>query len=653
MIDRARDVWRRLAMLQRGMPFKIGASIVVVAIALGIMGYTGLSAARDANDATQASEQGVSAEEAGEGAQGNEGVPAGGVERDNLTRAREAVGRMLSGRESSAGVMLATTIGMGVALVVIWLGLAIWYVALLGVGGLIAYGIGGLIASAGLTRLLLGMIVLVASFSALLQGLRALFGGPGPVFAIARNVLAEAVRLKLSLVLIVLLVFALSAIPGLIDSDDALRYRVQSLLQYGTGGTFWIIALLVVLLSVASVAYDQRDRTIWQTMTKPVKAWQYVLGKWVGVAGISAVLLGVCASGVFLFVDYVRAQPARGEVRAYEAAGGLISEDRMVLETRILSARVGKKPDPAFTPDDPGFLQEVGRYIDDQRRSNPGFAQSDEEYAEVVQSLYKSAIAQSFRLPPGQFTLFRFSGLSSARESDRLLTLHYKVTTSVNNPTNFYRVQFGWEGAQRLIEQEVALGTINRVELPNDAIMSDGRLEIFMRNAGRTDSPGETEVLTVPEGDGMELAYSVGSYHLNFARVVLVLWVKLLFLSMIGIFAATFLSFPVAALLSVAVFLAAEGAGFVATSLESFRTTDQKGNLIFINWATAQVSEVVTGLFRVYANLRPTGRLVEGRLLSWQDVATGVLVLGAIASILFALATLIFRRRELAIYSGH
>ncbi len=647
-MQRLRDLWHRLSLLQQTMPFKIAASAVVVAVALGVLGYTGLSAARDANDLRQGERETVQAE--GDEAQEGE---AQIQPTDGLTQARRAVERILAGRESRVGIAMGTSIGAGLALVVIWLGLTLTYAVLLCAAGLIAWVAGGVIGAEGLTRLLLGIIALAASFSALLQGLRVLLSGPGPVFAIARNVLAEGVRLKLSLVFIVLLVFALAAIPGLIDSKDALRYRVQALLQYGTGGTFWIIALLVVLLSVASVAFDQRDRTIWQTMTKPVRPWQYILGKWLGVAALSAALLGVCASGVFLFVDYVRSQPALGEVRPYESASGAISEDRMILETRILSARVGRKPDPAFTRDDPEFLQSVRNYIEDQRKSNPDFATTDEEFQEVVDSLYKSAIAQTYMLPPGQFRAFHFSGMGGARDSDRLITLHYKVKTNVNNPTHFYLLHFGWEGGDRLIEEEVGLGIINRVELPNDAVLPDGSLVLYIRNLGRTDDPAQSEVLKIPESDGIEMAYSVGTYHLNFLRVVLVLWIKLLFLSMIGIFAATFLSFPVAALVSTTVFLAAEGAGFIATSLESFRTQDREGNLIFINWATAQISEVVTTLFKVYADLRPTTRLVEGRLLSWGDVAVGVLVLGTISAVLFVVASLILRRRELAIYSGH
>ncbi len=638
MIERLRDLWRRISMAQRSRLFKIVATVIVSLTALAILASSALNQARQTMDR--------------QGGTGEIAAPAGEAEAD-YGEARRVISNMLGGQDGDVGIVLTTLVAAGVSLVVIWLGLAITYLALVAASGAIAWLLGGVLGAESLSRLLLGMIALIASFAALLQGLRAAFGGRGPVFAIARNVLAEAVRLKLSLVFIILLVFALAAIPGLIDSQDALRYRVQSLLQYGTGGSFWIIALLIVLLSVATVSFDQRDRTIWQTMTKPVSSAQYIAGKWLGIAGLSAVLLGVCASGVFLFTDYIRNQPALGEIAPYQSATGLISEDRMILESRILTARVGKKPDAPITTDDPVFLAGVESYIENKRKFNSTFAEKDEDFDEIVDSLYKSYVASRYRLVPGQWREFVFSNMGGARSSDRLITLHIKVKTGVNNPTHFYRLLFSWGDPNSVIEKEVSLGTINRVEIPNDAVLDDGTLVLFVRNEGRTDDIAATEILNVPETDGIEIAYSAGSYHLNFARVVFVLWIKLMFLSIIALTAATFLSFPVAVLMSLTVFLAAEGAGFIATSLESFRTQDQEGNLLILNWVTAHISEVISGLFGVYADLKPTTRLVEGRLLSWGDVGLGVLVLGAVSAAMFVLACLIFRRRELAMYSGH
>jgi hypothetical protein len=57
-------------------------------------------------------------------------------------------------------------------------------------------------------------------------------------------------------------------------------------------------------------------------------------------------------------------------------------------------------------------------------------------------------------------------------------------------------------------------------------------------------------------------------------------------------------------------------------------------------------------LFKIYADLRPTGRLVDGLRLSWADVSWGVAVLSLCTAVLYVVGVLVFRRRELATYSG-
>ena len=131
-----------------------------------------------------------------------------------------------------------------------------------------------------------------------------------------------------------------------------------------------------------------------------------------------------------------------------------------------------------------------------------------------------------------------------------------------------------------------------------------------------------------------------------------VLWIKLSFLSILAICASTFLSFSVASLVSMTLFLAAEGAGFVQGALENYVTEDEKGNILVVQTITAKIATVVSAIFKGYADLRPTARLVEGLQLSGLDVAQGSIVLAASSGILFAVAVYIFRKRELALYSG-
>ncbi len=96
----------------------------------------------------------------------------------------------------------------------------------------------------------------------------------------------------------------------------------------------------------------------------------------------------------------------------------------------------------------------------------------------------------------------------------------------------------------------------------------------------------------------------------------------------------------------------AETAGFLSNSVDLYNTTDHDGNLVFwrvvVVWISARVSE----LFGVYTRLDPVGRLVDGQLMSWSTVAYGTIVLAIVTLLLYGLGVAIFRKRELAIYSG-
>ena len=46
---------------------------------------------------------------------------------------------------------------------------------------------------------------------------------------------------------------------------------------------------MTLFLSCATVAFEIRERQIWQLMTKPVHRINYLLGKWVGVATLNVI----------------------------------------------------------------------------------------------------------------------------------------------------------------------------------------------------------------------------------------------------------------------------------------------------------------------------------------------------------------------------
>lgn len=567
--------------------------------------------------------------------------------------AMRSIDTILATREDPTSVGVGIVALAAVSLTVVWLGLGLTYLALGGTAVLVAVGLSQLAGADGPARLLLGALALSASLAALMRAARVLLGGAGPVSAIASNVLAESVRMKISLVFIVMLIFGLAALPALLDEQEELRYRVMSFLQYATGGSFVLLALLTLFFSCSTVAFEQRDKVVWQTVTKPVAAWQYILGKWLGIVTLNGVLLIVCGTGIFLFTEYLRGTPAVGEREAYVAESGAISRDRLILQSQVLTARVSVQPTGPYEDglEDPAFLDAVEQYIKTERRANPDFAKSDAELREIKRQLYKDVETIYRSIEPGAFQVYKFEGLSGARRRNIPITFRYRIDAEGNRPDRLYKISLDVRGAEFAV-RNVPLGIMNSTLLNPSTIDDDGALLIRILNGDARTRIPNTNTISLPEGT-LEISYAAGSYRANFARVVFVLWLKLGFIAMVGVLASTFLSFPVACLVAATVFLSAEGAGYIGSALEIYGTTNQEGQVVWYKLITVSIATPIQKMFVFYSDLRPTRRLVDGQLLSFGTIALRMSVLAGLTVLLYGVAVLIWRRRELAIYSGH
>ncbi len=640
----------KLDHLQKGNLFKIIVSAVIALVAVLLIGYALL------NNSVENQEMAELLNE----------LPAtvtnyAGDEIANPQLAQiQQIQRLLN--NAKPGTLLA--VGTGVVslmlILVVWMGLGIVYPLLAG----LAAGTYFLLRDSPFEivgSIAVGMIILTLSFMVLLRAAGMALSSSHPVPAIARNVLAEAVRMKISLVFIVMLFFVLAAMPMLLNDDQSLRYRVQTFLQYSSGFTFLFIALLVVFFGAATVTYEQREKVIWQTMTKPVAAWQYLLGKWLGVVTLAAILLTVSATGVFLFTEYLRNQTAVGEVQPYMAGDSTgITEDRLILETQVLTSRVSVRPSLPFSINDPVFESALEAQIQRERRTQPGYNPDPAERAALKRKLFQDEISAYLSIDPvtEKYEEFVFHGLGRAKALNLPLTLRYKINAEGNRPDVFYILTFGFDEGTVLPPRRTGLGFSHTMTLSPGFINSKGqiRLQIFngqlsMAKDGNFDIQTNVNTFTIPP-DGLEISYSVGGYRANFVRVFIVLWVKLAMLAMLAVWASTFASFPVACLIAGGLFFIGQSAGFVQEALPGWGKVDNSGDPSVFRIVIYYFADWISTVFKVYNDLRPTARLADGMLLSWGSVSRGVMALGAISVVFFFAGTLIFRRRQLAIYSG-
>lgn len=631
----------RLDSLQDSRRFKIVATVLAAALAVAVAAawliLVHAPATRDAVRTT---------------------VDAATAAGQEAARARESVqgatdaGALIDAARGSpiVAVLGAIAIASGLATMVIWLGLGLTALALLLVASLVVAPLLVFPATRDAGAIIGGVVALSGAFSILTRGLRAALAGAVPWAAVARNVLAEAVRMKISMVFIVLLMFFLAGLPFFLQDDQPLRYRVQLFLRYGSGGAFWVLALLTIFFSISTVAFEQRDKVIWQTMTKPVPPWQYLFGKWLGVCALNTALLGVAASGVFLFTEHLRGLPAQGEVRPFVSINPAEpSLDRRLLETQVLTARRGQlMNDP--TVDKAAIDAEVQRRLrdfQDALAKSPFVIQDAPAEASFRKNVMDEMREQQRSIEPGGSRAFTFENLSYARGLGRPVSLRYRFNSGADNPSNIYRIFFVIGGV--LYERQAAINVTQTLDLPADAIDEKGVLTVQVFN-GDPNTRGNLREISFAF-DGLELLYVAGSYEANFLRVAAVLWLKLAFLAGVGVATATFLSFPVASLVAMGVFFIAETSGFLSESLENYTSKTEEG-INYFALVVRLIALPVNWAFRWYGEMNPTESLIDGRMLSWGSLAQGSGLLVGVTAVILTVGAVIFRRRELATYSG-
>lgn len=118
------------------------------------------------------------------------------------------------------------------------------------------------------------------------------------IAALALNTFREAVRNK---VLYILLMFAI-VLLGLtyFFSQGALHEQLRVIRDVGLVGIEIIGALIAIFIGV-NLVYKELDRkTVFALIPKPIRRWEFVLGKYVGMLVTLAVLVAIMAATLFV-----------------------------------------------------------------------------------------------------------------------------------------------------------------------------------------------------------------------------------------------------------------------------------------------------------------------------------------------------------------
>jgi hypothetical protein len=298
----------------------------------------------------------------------------------------------------------------------------------------------------------------------------------------------------------------------------------------------------------------------------------------------------------------------------------------------------------------------------------------DEEFVkihlrkELREEVSDQFLAQQRSIPPifegrSYPKTYTFVGLEDAKKVGSPLAFKYKFYIGAVDELETYEAGFVYNGDLSTRHIVTYVPTMSHVTMiPAYLINDEGELSITIYNLLElsTNTPGIGSIKF--DKDAVKLLYKVGDFESNFFKAMVILLIKLSFLAALSIAASTFLSFPVACLVTFTIFASASLSPYLSESLEHYfppstADFDFSNIAITIKWAFEHtvhtIASAIVFCLEGFGAQKPTTQLVNGMLITWRTVIVGFATIGIVWSgLALTLGTIILRKRQLAIYSG-
>jgi len=122
----------------------------------------------------------------------------------------------------------------------------------------------------------------------------------GRIWAIALNTFREAARIKV-LYGVLVLVFGANFL-ALVLGQMSYHEDVRVAKDIGLAGMSLFGSLTAILLGLFLLYNEVQKRTVHAIVSKPIERWEFVVGKWLGMALVLSVLVGLFALAMVLML---------------------------------------------------------------------------------------------------------------------------------------------------------------------------------------------------------------------------------------------------------------------------------------------------------------------------------------------------------------
>ena len=455
------------------------------------------------------------------------------------------------------------------------------------------------------------------------------------ILAITLLTMRAAIRYRLVLVLSAVLIGSVIVLPMVIKDDGTARGLTQIILTYTLALITAFLGFSTLWLACGTLARDVQEAQIQMVAVKPIPRWQIWIGKWFGILALNAILLGISSGAVFGLMQW-RAQK-------------LPPDEQAILKSEIMVAR-GSAREPI-----PDFEKQVEEQLK-RRIEKTDLPVSDFDYMrtqireqlKAMDQVVGSDYRRQWEIPLGGAQVF-------LKDKPLFLRVKFNVAETRKAPTYLGLFAVGDPNSAELYQTNMSLSpdSFHELIVPPNLYNEEGVLIVNFVNRNPT-------ALLFSAEEGMEVLYPESSFGVNYFRGVTIIFFWLALLAAIGLSASSFLSFPVAAFVSVSVLIVAFSSGILAlvleqgTVLEVNHETGFADKMAWIDYVALPLFKLILSMINLVLGFSPIDALSTGRSITWWQLARAFAQIILLIGGMFGLIGItIFNRRELATAQGN
>ena len=368
------------------------------------------------------------------------------------------------------------------------------------------------------------------------------------IAAIALLALRNALRSRVILVLLLLVLAAAFLLPHAIRHDGTPEGLIRLHLAYSLGIAGFLLTLASLWAGCAAISQEADDKTLQLVLVKPVPRLRIWLGKWLALLLINALLLTVVG-----ILDAVTLQAA---LRRSQFEPEALARARQTTLAAL-------EPVQAPLPD---IKTEVQAEYEALRARH--LLPENVPESTLLDSIKRTLLARAYAIPPGGTHAWRFRVPAHLPPT---FFVQFKADSSVPGSAEIQaRLDVHIGGHIMSREIDAMPGTRQMLLFTNSPSLSDTATEIsaVFSNHGAYDA-----TLFFDPTDGLVLRLPRGTFSGNYLRALASLYLRLALFAALGVTFGTLVSMPVATVLTLVLSLILQLSGFISASAQVDRAT--------------------------------------------------------------------------------